>query len=46
MGKAAIFAILCFYPLPLFNNAGKQRVKLAPSHLMGSQYSIGGEGDF
>ena len=46
MGKTAIWAISCFYPLPTLNNVEKQQAKLAPSHVMGSQHCIGGKGDF
>ena len=46
MGKTAIWAISCFFPLPPLNNVEKQTAKLAPSYVMGSQHCIGGEGDF
>ena len=45
MGKATICVILYLYYLPLLNNVGEQRVKLASSHLMGSQHGIEKEGD-
>ena len=46
MGKTAIWAISCFYPLPPFNNVEKQREKVASNYVMGLQHCIGGEGDF
>ena len=46
MGNTAIWAFLCFYPLPPLNDVEKQRAKLASSHVMGSQHSIEGKGDF
>ena len=46
MGKTAIWAISCSYPLPPLNNVEKQQAKLESSSVMGSQYCIGGEGDF
>ena len=46
MGKTAIGAISCFYPLPPLSNVEKQQAKLASSHVMGSQHCIGGKGDF
>ena len=46
MGKTAIWAILCSYPVSLFNNFEKQREKLASSFVMSSQHCIGGEEDF
>ena len=46
MGKTAIWAISCFYPLPPLNNVEKQRGKFASSYVMGSQHCIGREGDF
>ena len=45
MGKTAIWAISCFYPLPPLNNVEKQRAKFALSYVMGSQHFIGGEGN-
>ena len=41
MGKTAIWATSCFYPLPPLNNVEKQRAKLASSYVMGSQHCIG-----
>ena len=46
MGKTAIWAISCSYPLPPLNNVEKQRGKFASSYVMGSQHCIGREGDF
>ena len=46
MGKTAIWAILCSYPLPTLNNVEKQQAKFASSYVMSSQNCIGGEGDF
>ena len=46
MGKTAIWAISCSYPLFPVNNVEKQRAKLAPNNVMGSQHCIGGEEDF
>ena len=46
MGKTALWAISCFYPLPPLNNVEKERAKLASSYVMGLQHCIGGEGDF
>ena len=46
MGKTAIWAISCFYPLPPLNNVEKQRAKFASSYVMGSQHCIEGERGF
>ena len=46
MRKTAIWAILCFYPLPPLNNVEKQQAKLASSFVMGSQQFIGGKANF
>ena len=46
MGKTVIWAISCFYLLPLPTNVEKQQAKLASTYVMGSQDCIGGEGDF
>ena len=41
IGKTAIWAISCFYPLPPLSNVEKQRAKLASSYVMDSQHCIG-----
>ena len=46
MGKTGIWTILCFYPRPHVNIVEKQQAKVSSSHVMGSQYCIGGEGEF
>ena len=46
MGKTAIWAISCFYPLPPLNNVEKQWGKFSSSYAMGSHHCIGREGDF
>ena len=46
MGKTAIWTILCFSPLTLYNNVEEQLVKLESSNVIGSQHCIGGEGKF
>ena len=46
MGKTAIWAISCFYPLPPLNSVEKQLAKFASSYVMGPQHWIGVEGDF
>ena len=46
LGKTAILAISCLYPLPSLNNVEKQQAKFAWSYVMGWQHCIGGEGDF
>ena len=46
MGKTAIWAISCFYPLPPLNNVEKQQAKFASSYVMVSQHCIEGKGDF
>ena len=45
MGKTAIWAISCFYPLPPLNSVEKQLAKFASSYVMGPQHWIGVEGD-
>ena len=38
--------ILCFSPLPPFNNVEEQWAKLTSSNVIGSQHCIGGGGEF